>query len=560
MGKTMKSIIKLSLGVLCILALLLPQVAFAAGTPAGTVITNFATMSYKDLAGNSFPAFNSNTVTVIVERLAGVDISPPTAAKPSGDSMFVYYSFTLTNTGNSTDTLLLTSVSSQGWTHALYHDANHNNLLDSAELAAGPVAQTDSVQADANWYGIARIFVPFHTPSGTIDNLDVTVKSHLIQDTTRTAVYTTTISTGVLTVSKSVSPTNPKPGDEVTYTINYSNTGTGPALNTVVTDVLNSNYTYVNSSINPTPTGDSSKYINASRTVAWYIGQVPGLGSGTMTFKVIVNADVPYHTSINNQANIAWIDGTNGHSRADSGSAPAVTINQTVLGNVSPDTAMSLIQDAGLNAVYPFTFHNLGNGTDSLSINPLTSLGFVWSYYVDVDSNGSVNGSDYSFTGNTPSVVQGGTLHLLAVATIPHATADKAEDSTSFVFTFLSSGTFKDTVKTITTVRAPKMVLTKAVTVFSSPSGSLPVPGAILEYTITYHDTGTGASGNVVVTDSIPQFTTYQSGSVVLNGTPQGDGSGDGDGTTISAGLLTINLGTVNAGASGTIKFHVKIN
>jgi uncharacterized repeat protein (TIGR01451 family) len=560
MGNKMKNIIKLSLGVLCMLALLLPQIAFAAGTPAGTVISNFATMNYKDLAGNSFPAFNSNTVTVVVARLAGVDIAPPTAAKTAGDSIYVYYPFTLTNTGNSTDTLLLSSVSNQGWTQALYHDANNNGILDPAELAAGAVTQTDSVQEDAQWHGIARIFVPFHTPSGTVDSLHVTVRSHLTTDTTRTAAYVTTISSGVLTVSKTVSPTNPKPGDQVTYTINYSNTGTGPALNTVITDVLNSNYTYVNGSITPTPTGDSSKYINGSRTVAWYVGKVPGLGSGTMTFKVTVNANVPYHTSINNQANIAWIDSTNGHPRADSGSSPAVTVNQVTLGNVLPDTTMSLTQDAGLKAVYPFTFHNLGNGTDSLSIAPVSSLGFSWTYYVDTDSNGVVSGSDYTFAGNTPSNPQGGNLYLLGVATIPHATADRAKDSTSFVFTFLSSGTFKDTVKTITTVRAPKMVLTKAVTVFSSPSGSLPVPGAVLEYTITYRDTGSGASANVVVTDSIPQYTTYQAHTVSLNGVLQGDGTGDGDGTTVVGTLMTVDLGTVNAGSTGTIKFHVKIN
>ena len=221
---------------------------------------------------------------------------------------------------------------------------------------------------------------------------------------------------------------------------------------------------------------------------------------------------------------------------------------------------MLLTQDAGLKAVYQFVFHNLGNGTDSLSINPVTSLGFSWTYYVDTDSNGVVSGSDYTFAGNTPPDVQGGNLYMLAVATIPHATADRAKDSTSFIFTFLSSGTFKDTVKTITTVRAPKMVLSKAVTVFSSPSGSLPVPGAVLEYTITYKDTGSGASSNVAVTDSIPAFTTYQPGSVVLNSVAQGDGSGDGDGTTVVGTLITVNLGTVNAGTTGTIKFHVKIN
>ena len=49
---TVKTCLFALAALLCVVALA-PSGAFAAGTPAGTVITNTATMNYKDLAGNA---------------------------------------------------------------------------------------------------------------------------------------------------------------------------------------------------------------------------------------------------------------------------------------------------------------------------------------------------------------------------------------------------------------------------------------------------------------------------------------------------------------------------
>ena len=55
----------LSILVLMLAAALLPSAVFAAGTPAGTVITNTATLTYKDLGGTTYPAV---TATIAISQ------------------------------------------------------------------------------------------------------------------------------------------------------------------------------------------------------------------------------------------------------------------------------------------------------------------------------------------------------------------------------------------------------------------------------------------------------------------------------------------------------------
>ena len=88
----MKPLFTTVIVLVCALCILVQTSAIAAGTRAGTVITNVATMNYKDLAGNSYPAFNSNTVTIVVQQVAGVAINPTTSSHASGDSTYHSYS------------------------------------------------------------------------------------------------------------------------------------------------------------------------------------------------------------------------------------------------------------------------------------------------------------------------------------------------------------------------------------------------------------------------------------------------------------------------------------
>src|SRR5690554_4437616 len=79
--------------------------AFAQVPPAGQSIGNTASATYKDSGGITRPA-TSNTVTTIVQQVAGLTITPgiTKTVSPGND---IAFSHTITNTGNGTDNVTI---------------------------------------------------------------------------------------------------------------------------------------------------------------------------------------------------------------------------------------------------------------------------------------------------------------------------------------------------------------------------------------------------------------------------------------------------------------------
>ena len=92
-----------------------------------------------------------------------------------------------------------------------------------------------------------------------------------------------------------------------------------------------------------------------------------------------------------------------------------------------------------------------------------------------------------------------------------------------------------------------------------SVSPSSPQPGDVVTYTFLGGNSGDDTAFNVVKRDTIPANTTYIANSVTLNGVSQTDVA-DGDKTTVSGGVVTINRGDAAPGVTGTITFQVRVN
>lgn len=90
------------------------------------------------------------------------------------------------------------------------------------------------------------------------------------------------VGTPAITMSKTSSPSQSvAPGDQMTFTINYSNTGTGDATNFVITDSVDPNLTNVT-------VADGGVYDPAMRLITWNIGTVPAGTSGSVSFTATV--------------------------------------------------------------------------------------------------------------------------------------------------------------------------------------------------------------------------------------------------------------------------------
>lgn len=543
----MNRAVLLSLGLLCALVLTTSTQVFATGTPAGTVITNTATLNYKDLAGNVFPAINASA-SITVAQVAGVAVTPPTNAQTVGDSVYVYYGYKVTNTGNGTDKYALTNNSTQNWTPLIYQDLDSNGVLSAAELALGPVTMTDSIKEDSSQYFIGRIFVPEGTVSGTIDSLTETASSNFTPATTASGTYVTTISAAVVPLTKTASNPTPQPGQTETYVIKYHNTGTAPALSAVISDTVNANYTIGTINNGGTASGN---------VITWNIGRIAGGDSGNVSFLATVKIGVPSGTVISNVANISFIDSTNGHHGGPPSPPVDVTVSERagLTATISPTPQT---QDVGLQAKYQITVHNLGNYTDSVSFAALSSLPLGWAFYTDANRDGLVNGPDSLMNFAKAGVLlQDSTDYFTAIDTIPHATADRSRDTLGITFTSLAHTDSTASATGILIIRAPLLTLSKSVVV---SNGNLqPIPGDTLIYTIVYHDTGTGAASALVVTDSIPSATAYVANSVTLDGAGTSDSSLDSDGVTVAGTLITVNIGPVASNGSRTITFRAVV-
>jgi uncharacterized repeat protein (TIGR01451 family) len=92
-----------------------------------------------------------------------------------------------------------------------------------------------------------------------------------------------------------------------------------------------------------------------------------------------------------------------------------------------------------------------------------------------------------------------------------------------------------------------------------SQSADHPSPGDQVTYTLVYTNAGDGSSTTTVISASAPINTSYVAGSTTLNTVAKTDAS-DADEVTVSGGTITLTLGTVGVGVSGTVTYKVQIN
>jgi uncharacterized repeat protein (TIGR01451 family) len=113
------------------------------------------------------------------------------------------------------------------------------------------------------------------------------------------------------------------------------------------------------------------------------------------------------------------------------------------------------------------------------------------------------------------------------------------------------------------TAAAATLAILKTATVRDPYGGDQPVSGAVVTYELVVSAEGTGTADGVVITDTVPRNTTYNPGSLALDGRPLTDAA-DGDAGDVGdtlPGALTVAMGDIAAGAPGsTISFSVTID
>ncbi|MFA6467853.1 MAG: hypothetical protein WCW35_03075 [Bacteroidota bacterium] len=575
----------------CAFVLIGTTSAFAAGTPAGTSITIQASMSYKFLSGTDSATTQSNIVTVTVEQVPGVALSPTGTLQYASDSMYVYFAHTVRNTGNGLDSYTITKADSANWTSpTVFYDNNGDGILQGGETT-----QLDSISglaADAEYKIILRMFIPNNAPSWILDTTRLTVTSKF-QDTAN-VVYDTASAwvrdsimtkVGNVSTNKTTGDLTPKPGEVINYTITYSNNGYGYATGAYLVDTLSSDVTY-NADANIVSGGGSVQFLTSPNRIEWSGigtgGTIANGEQGTLTFSVTVNSGVSSGTSISNHAYLIYTDSLNGRTKTPLG-GPITSIVSTssswdlkvaiIGGSFTTDSATDSV-NVTLSKYYKIRLKNTGNSADSANISRTTTVGLTWTLFKDMNNDGAYDGGDTPFdlSNHTGVIATGDSIMFIAVDTIGQSVADRSLDSANYLAVSVVNDA-RDSGWTVTRVKAPVMVLTKSVQAQNGRTR----PGDTLIYTITYTNTGSGTANSIVITDASPTNTSYIADSLKIdNSTNLGTGDGtnfvtltdaaDSDEGTVSSGTITVNVGTVgprlmnDPSYTGKIRFRVKID
>ncbi|MCF7833637.1 MAG: DUF11 domain-containing protein [Candidatus Marinimicrobia bacterium] len=530
--------------------------AYAAGTPSGTVISAYATGEYKDANGNSLPSVQSNTATITVSQVAGVDVSPASASSSVASAGSVTFPLTVTNTGNGSDTFDLSQVDVETGsgvnTVDIYSDAGVIGVIDGADAV---ITESSALAADAEYNIIVRV-TNVSGADGSYTTVTLTATSQYDSGVDDASTLTATVSASDLAVTMTVDDASPQPGDVVTYTVTGQNNGSATAEDVLFSAPIPTNTTYVPGSMKITTTvqtdaddeDDADYNVTTSGALTFSYGNIAASGSGYVTFQVQINAGVTSGTTITPSASADFT----GNGDPISGTGGEMTVAQSYAVTVGADGSTNA--DPGDAVVYVVTVTNSGNGSDSFALTTSDDSTWTWTIYKDVNTNGTYDsGTDTEIT-NTGALAQSGVLNVLVRAIVPSGTPDEAVNAMTLTATSVGDGSGNDDGVYTVTVTAPVLSLFKAV----SPTGNQP-PGTELTYTVTISNSGTGTATTVVITDAVPTNTTYVPGSMKVGGTTMTDGSGD-DEATLSGNSAVFEISSLSASGSETVSFKVTID
>ncbi len=320
-----------------------------------------------------------------------------------------------------------------------------------------------------------------------------------------------------LSLAKSDGGATVAPGGTVAYTLTYSNSGNRGASGVTLTETVPANTTFNAGASSAgwvcAPNG------NAGSTCTRAVGIVPAGGASQMsTFAVtVVN---PVAAGVSQIANTAVIadDGTNGTDPAPGNNTASDTTPVTGAPDLSLTKSDGGVSVApGATVVYTLSYANGGNrGASGVVITETVPAGTTFN--AGVSSGGWVCTPDAS-AGSTCNLTLGilaaggGTQTATFAVTVVNPapaglsqvanTAVISDDGTNGTDPNPGNNTGSDTTPL---TGAPDLSLTK------SDGGAAVLPGGMVSYTLSYANSGNRGASGVVITETVPQNSTFNAG------------------------------------------------
>jgi uncharacterized repeat protein (TIGR01451 family) len=517
-------------------------------TADGTVISNTATVAAT--TSDTTPANNTATATTNVTRRADLAVTKSDSPDPVQAGSNITYTIGFTNNGpNTADNTTVTDAvpanttfvsasvtTGTGWTPTTPSVGGTGNVVFSKASVANGETATFSIVVKVN----------DTTANGATITNSVTAASNTVDGTpaNNTATAMTTVTRQAdLAITKSDAPDPAFAGNNITYTLNFTNNGPNIADSVTVTDAVPTNTTFVSATVT-TGTGwtPTTPAVGGTGNVVFSKASVANGETATFTIVVMINAATPNGTTITNTATVAstTTDPVPGNNSATATTTANQQADLSITKTDSPDPVF-----AGNNITYTVTLTNSGPGTAStVTVTDAvpTNTTFV---------SASVT-TGTGWTPSTPSV--GGTGNVVfskaavangetAVFSIVVKVTSSVANGTTISNTATAASTTADPTPGDNSATATTTVATQAdVSITKTDSPDPVVAGNNITYTITVTNNGPSDASTVNWSDTLPAGTTFVSLSAVGGWTPSTPAVGSGG--VVSASTTTLAPGS----------------
>lgn len=341
-----------------------------------------------------------------------------------------------------------------------------------------------------------------------------------------------------LTVVKSSPSTAVSIGDIITYTTVITNTGIDAVTNVVFTDPLPTGTTFIAGSV--TVDGAPRPGTGPSSGVA--IGTIPQGSSVNVSFNVTVTS-LPSPNLLNNQSTVSFTSGT--FSGTSLSNIVSIPVYQPILAAVkSADRINSTVGDT---VAYTIVINNTGNFGASLVLTDTIPAGTSFVPNSVIVNGSPVPGVDPSTGIPIGTIVTTATVTFsVVIDTLPASQQITNQASVTYSYTLPDGRTLTGSLLS-NTVTIP--VSTPNVSVLKSTTTVAAAVGESVTYTVLVTNSGIETINNVVFSDPIPAGSTFNSGSVTVNGAPR---------PTANPGT-GFALGSIAPGDSVTVTFAVTV-
>lgn len=593
------------LGAMTVIALLISSVQYglAAGTAAGTAITNSATVSYMD--GVNLKNKTSNTVTMYVGHKVAGAFSPASGSTNTYDNVTYYHAINFQNSSNRGTRYTMSFNAVAGYTLSLIEDTNQDGIHQTGETT---VVTTDSLNVDASKYYFIKAVVAT-VANGTANGITVTFTNASVDNPGANVVvnnpaaafsYTLTSTIVKPVISYQVSGTAPSPlipGAPFDFTVTLDNTGTATPysydLGTSDSSAVRIQYT-VPTNFEFTGGASGTFALSPSGYVSYtYSGGIitmlvdtsylePADASISFTLPVRIDQSTNSSTgpssgsSINSQAgDFSVLTYSNPQTQLTTTASTSGTIftgSTTVAASKGGKWTVTPANDstaANETNEYILTLKNMGNTAATFTITDTDNGGNVVVNHLVAESS---YGTD--LTGSTASVPAGSTIQIYVRLTVPGGAVAQdsikrkiavASDAAGTLYTGAVVSDYEHTIVTYV-VAASFNITLAAESVAGIGTTTNPAPEDTVTFALTLANTGTTNITSVQISNLIPANMTFlANGFAALKGiridAVDQTNANDGDDAYFDGSAVKTNSTfSINAGVTKVLRYKCTVN